>query len=221
MKSFAELGRYIYGFRWISTSFQEEGVDYGSPQNRADLLRQSVVAAMQIVSDHVAEEKRQDEGGFVAMTAFLHFLAEIMSLITTVFLFLENKTWEAWTFVGPTVASRLFQLGTVAFLQKGSCRNYCAAISGISLVTDAYQMMSPKDDYAAPIGELDFGVVAAIRKGGVGILQFLPQLVLNIYMIVTTLEEKQQFGGLLWIQLISIASLLLAFVISLAKFNND
>eukprot|EP00948_MAST-09A_sp_MAST-9A-sp1_P001494 g1494.t1 len=221
LKSFAELGRYIYGFRWASTSFRDEGENYGSPQNRSDLLRQSLTAAMQIIRDHVMEEKRQDEGGFVALTAFLHLLAEIMSLITTVFLFLENKTWEAWTFVGVTLASRVFQLGTVAFLQRGTCRNYVAAVSGISLVTDAYRMMSPKDDYDAPIGELDFGVVAAIRKGGAGILQFVPQLVLNIYMIVTTLEEKQQFGGLLWIQLISIASIVLAFGISLTKFNID
>lgn len=221
VKCFSQLGRDIYGFRWSSSSFREEEEAYGRESDRAKLLRHCLSAAMQLVREQLDKERRKSESGFVAMTVFLRFLSDILCLLITVFLFLDNKTWEAWTFVGVTIAGRLFHVGTVAFLQKGSCTAYLTALGGITTLVDAYRMASPEGDYGAPIGELDFGLVAALRNGGTIFIQYTPQVILTMYLIVTTIEDKQQFGGLLWIQILAIASCTASFALCATNFNND
>eukprot|EP00948_MAST-09A_sp_MAST-9A-sp1_P000486 g486.t1 len=220
VKTFSQLGQDIYGFRWSTTSFQQDH-SLGSREDRTALLCVCLRAILKIANDHAKDQDREAKGSFIAFTACLHLIAELVGVVTTVFLFLDQRTWEAWTFVSVSVASRLFQLSTILFLQKGKCTDYLGALSGITVMTDGYHLVRQRSEYDAPLGEVEFGITAALRKVGTATIQLIPQTIVNISVIVRMLEGKEKIGGLFWVQIISISCNILAFGISIAEFNND
>eukprot|EP00948_MAST-09A_sp_MAST-9A-sp1_P001933 g1933.t1 len=222
IKTFSELGRYIYGFRWSSTSFHDDNDQaLGSRTDRVQLLRLCLRTVIKMVADHKKDQKREATSSFIAFTACLHFIAEVAAWVTTAFLFLNNKTWQAWTFLSVSLGARLFQIGTVRYLQKGTCITYLEALIGITVISDAYKVVRQKTDYNRAPGEVDYGEVAALRKTGTVIIQFFPQAVVTMSVIVGSLERNEKIGGLLWVQLLFIGSAILAFGISFTKYNHD
>eukprot|EP00948_MAST-09A_sp_MAST-9A-sp1_P001778 g1778.t1 len=220
-KSFSELGKSIYGFRWSSKSFHEENT-LGDPEDRKRLLRDSLEAAVETTMDLLREEKEQADASFIAFVSILFFLAELASVITTVFLFLENMTWEGIFSLSTIILTRIFHVISVYSFQKSTCRAYLEAVVGLLNLSDAYIQYQKKDrEYVRTAGEAEFQMVSALRKGGTGILQFFPQMILNLHIILRTLEKGETFGGLLWIQLISISATIVSFGATMSKFNKD
>eukprot|EP00948_MAST-09A_sp_MAST-9A-sp1_P000909 g909.t1 len=217
-----ELGRFVYGFRWRSSSFHSDDEEaQGSPEERALLLSTCLRAAMQIAVERDREKRCEAKSSSVAFSACLHFVAEVTSIVTTVFLFWEKQTWQAWTFVSIWIATRLFQFGTLIFLQKSKWTDFLGALLGITVITDAYRVLRQKTNYDRPPGKMGLGIVAAIRIYGTAIIQFIPQNILNISIIIRMLERREKMGGLFWVQLISVGSSVLSFGLSLSKYDTD
>eukprot|EP00948_MAST-09A_sp_MAST-9A-sp1_P001281 g1281.t1 len=221
IKTFSELGQSILGFRWSTSFHVGDQVVKGSKENRARLLELCLVATIKIIKDKIETQKREDEGAYVAFSACLHFVAEVAALVTTVLFFLDSKTWQGWLFVSVSIAARFFQMVTVIFLQNASKLNIFEAAIGCLSISDAYRVLKEKKDYSqkTEVG-MSYAIAGPLRKMGTVIIQFIPQSIMNIHIIINMVETNQDIGAVIWVQLIAIASSILAFAMSLSLFNS-
>eukprot|EP00948_MAST-09A_sp_MAST-9A-sp1_P001756 g1756.t1 len=220
IKTLGALGRSIYGFRWASSTFHDDSDEApGTLEDRSELFCTCLRAAVKIASEYTEDQEREAKSSMIAVSACLQVIAEVACIVVAVLLFLENRTWEAWTFVSLSIGARLFQLATVLFMQKRNCRAWLEALSGITVITDAYRIMKQKTGYESSWKSMDSSFLAILRQAGNGVIQFLPQTILNIHIIINMLEKNDKIGGLLWIQILSIVSTILAFAISMSNLD--
>eukprot|EP00948_MAST-09A_sp_MAST-9A-sp1_P003624 g3624.t1 len=219
IKRFNALGESIYGFRWASKNFlSSEAQTGGSPEDREQLLRLCLRAAINIMKDHDKYEKSQRESSRVAYEFCCHIVAQICAIMGTVFLFTSNETRSAWFSLSFLILNRLLSVLTVPF-QKGSCIHYLETFTGITIFTDAYRGRTQEKFYQNK--GVDINKIILMREVISAITQLIPQTILNIGIIINTLEEKDNIDALFVALMISVISALLSLCIFPAYYNKN
>jgi len=219
IKRFNALGESIYGFRWASKNFlSSEAQTGGSPEDREQLLRLCLRASINIMKDHDKYEKSRRESSRVAYEFCCHIFAQICAILGTVFLFTSNKTRLAWFSLSFFILNRLVSVLTVPF-QKGSCIHYLETFTGITIFTDVYRGRTQEKFYQNK--GVDIHKITLMRKVIGGIFQLIPQTILNIGIIINTLEKKDNIDALFVALMISVISALLSLCIFPAYYNKN